>query len=354
MLLRPLARRTFSKAATTEKLAHVVGATTPPLLSETVGGHFAEQARIHADRPALVVDDQQVRWSYDELHSKALTAAAGLLDIGLRRGDRLGVWMPNCSEWVVMQVATSLVGVVLVSINPAYRAGELRHALNLSGCRGLVMAPRFADSDYVRMLREIAPEIEATPTGGELSAEALPHLRSVVLATGCGREEPLRESAAGFLAYEELVADRRADSGLRSRIEALTAELDAHDPINIQFTSGTTGLPKGASLTHYNILNNGRFIGHGLALTPDDRVCIPVPLYHCFGIVLGNLACMTHGAAMIYPKAGFDPEATLRVTSAERCTALYGVPTMFIAELGLSAGPFFLTVRRVPRANADG
>jgi fatty-acyl-CoA synthase len=249
--------------------------------------------------------------------------AAGLLALGLAPGDRVGVWSPNNAEWVITQFATAKAGLILVNINPAYRLFELDYALNKVGCKALVTADNFKTSDYIGMLRELAPEIDHSVCG-KLQARRLPSLTTLV-RIGSGE-------VRGFFQFDEMLAlGRERDA---AALADLASTLQFDDPINIQFTSGTTGAPKGATLTHHNILNNGYFIGEAMRLSDQDRVCIPVPLYHCFGMVLGNLACITHGAAMVYPAEGFDPLLTLEAVEAERCTALYGVPTMFIAELG--------------------
>ena len=271
-----------------------------------------------------------MRWTYRELHSRVDAFAAGLVALGIERGDRLGIWSPNNAEWVIAQLASARAGIILVNINPAYRVHELRFALSRVGCKALITATAFKGGDYLGMLREIAPEIDqATP--GQLQAAALPELRTVVQIGG--------SSSSGVLAFDDVpgLATRASIERLRARASLLQFD----DPINIQFTSGTTGAPKGATLTHHNLLNNGYFVGEALGLTERDRVCIPVPLYHCFGMVLGNLACLTHASTMVYPGEGFDARAVLDAVAAERCTALYGVPTMFIAELDHPEFPAF-------------
>lgn len=284
-----------------------IGSKEPPLLNKTIGRALTERAQALPDGLALIVPDQAVRWTWPQLAGRADALATGLLRLGLRPGDRLGIWAPNCWEWVVTQFATARIGIILVNINPAYRVAEVEYALNKVGCRALICAPRYKSSDYVGMLRE-------------LGCERLPQLEFMV-SLGA---EPFE----GFIPFGSLLDEPDADA-----IAAIDDRLDPNDPINIQFTSGTTGSPKGATLSHRNIINNGLFVGAQIGLTPDDRLCIPVPLYHCFGMVMGNLACLNHGAAMVYPSEGFDPLAVLRTVESERCTALYGVPTMFVQIL---------------------
>jgi fatty-acyl-CoA synthase len=303
------------------ELSYVHGASDVPLIGETVGVHFDRAVQRWGDRTALVVREQGVRWTYAELKGHVDAFAAGLLALGLEPGERVGIWSPNNAEWVITQLATAKAGLILVNINPAYRTHELEYALNKVGCRALVTATRFKTSDYLAMLGELAPEL-ATSHPGRLKSARLPKLETVIQIGG---------AVPGALPFAEVAA--AGGSPHLVRLDELSRQLQFDDPINIQFTSGTTGAPKGATLTHHNILNNGFFIGEAQRLSPADKVCIPVPLYHCFGMVLGNLACITHGAAMIYPGGGFDPGAVLATVHEERCTALYGVPTMFIAEL---------------------
>jgi fatty-acyl-CoA synthase len=302
--------------------SYVHGASAVPLIGDTIGVHFDQAVARWPESAALVVRHQGVRWTYRELQRQVDACAAGLLALGLEPGDRVGLWSPNNAEWVVTQFATAKAGLILVNINPAYRLTELEYALNKVGCKGLITAAAFKSSDYIDMLRQLAPELDACPPG-ELHAARLPALRTVI----CLANAPI----PGMVRFADVPA--MAGTVHWQRLAHLAPLLQFDDPINIQFTSGTTGAPKGATLTHHNVLNNGFFIGEAMRLTVHDRLCIPVPLYHCFGMVLGNLACITHGAAMIYPAEAFEPLAVLETVAAERCTALHGVPTMFIAEL---------------------
>ena len=303
-------------------LSHARGTTTPPLQDSTIGQALDATVARHGDREALVVPHQGVRWTWRDLASRSDAVAAGLLAMGLQPGDRVGIWAPNCAEWVLTQLATARAGLVLVNVNPAYRRSELEYALNKVGCTALVLAPALKTSDYLAIVNDLAPEL-ATSTPGQLQAAALPALRWVVrLGT---------PATPGMLNFDAVAGLATAAS--RARLAEIGPTLRATDAINIQFTSGTTGHPKGATLTHRNILNNGFFVGEAIRLTEADRLCIPVPLYHCFGMVMGNLGCLTHGATMVYPAEAFDPLAVLQTVQDERCTALYGVPTMFIAEL---------------------
>jgi fatty-acyl-CoA synthase len=304
------------------QLSYVHGASDTQFIGDTIGVYFDRVVERFASRDALIVRHQQVHWRYRELKERVDAFAAGLLALGLRRGDRIGIWSPNNAEWVVTQFATAKAGLILVNINPAYRLAELEYALNKAGCVALVTASQFKSSDYLAMLRELAPEL-ATASPGNLHAAHLPELR-LVITIGA-------DAAHGMVRFEDVFALGR--DAERHRLAALAEELQFDDPINIQFTSGTTGFPKGATLSHHNILNNGFFLGRAMNFSEHDRVCIPVPLYHCFGMVIGNLGCLAHGSAMVYPSEGFDPLATLETIEAERCTALYGVPTMFIAEM---------------------
>jgi fatty-acyl-CoA synthase len=302
--------------------SYVSGVSDVPLLGHTIGHALDRAAAAWGDRTALISRAQGVRWTWRELRDRADAFAAGLLALGLRRGDRIGIWSLNRAEWALTQFAAARAGLVLVTINPAYRLSELEFALNKVGCAALVTATGFKNSDYIGMVKTLAPEL-ATSVPGKLSAARLPHLRIVIQIGG--------PPVAGAIPFDE-VAARGVEAEL-SILRELAHDLQFDDPINIQFTSGTTGSPKGVTLTHHNILNNGYFVGRAMRLTEADRICIPVPLYHCFGMVMGNLAAVTHGCAMVYPGEGFDPLATLETVQAEKCTALYGVPTMFIAEL---------------------
>jgi fatty-acyl-CoA synthase len=303
--------------------SYVHGASDIPLIGETIGALLDRIVARWPDRPALVVRDQAIRWSYAEFLEEVDRIASGLLALGLEPGERIGIWSPNKAEWVVMQFASAKAGLILVNINPAYRLHELDYALNKSGCKALVLARQFKTSDYLGMIRTLAPEL-ASAKPGELRAAKLPQLRLVAVLGDA--EEP------GMVTFPAIA--KSGNNAARARLGGLAKTLQFDDPINIQFTSGTTGNPKGATLTHHNVLNNGYFIGEAMRLSEQDRLCIPVPFYHCFGMVLGNLACVTHGAAMVIPGEGFDPLSVLETVAAERCTGLHGVPTMFIAELG--------------------
>ena len=303
--------------------SYAQGASAVPLIGDTIGAHFDKAVERWGDRPALIVTQQGVRWTYTELNARINAFAAGLLALGLAPGDRVGIWSPNNAEWVIAQFATAKAGLILVNINPSYRTFEVDYALNKVGCKALITADSFKTSNYVGMLRELLPEIAGSQPG-KLRGARIPSLQTVIRIGS--------DTSDGFMRFDDVAA--LGGAAERQSLAALKPKLQFDDPINIQFTSGTTGAPKGATLTHHNILNNGFFIGEAQRFTDADRVCIPVPLYHCFGMVLGNMACITHGAAMVYPGEGFDPLATLQAVEGEKCTALYGVPTMFIAELG--------------------
>ncbi|MFJ7357060.1 AMP-binding protein [Phyllobacterium sp. NPDC097923] len=303
--------------------SYVHGASSQPLIGETIGRHFDHIAGRFPDRPALVVRHQNVRLSYAELKQRVDAVAAGLIALGLKPGDRIGIWSPNNLEWVLTQFATAKAGLILVNINPAYRSHELEYAVNKVGCAALILSPALKTSNYLDILREIAPELDSCAPG-ELRSAKLPTLRTVIRLGA--------DQTPGMLNFADL--EQAATPEATQQLQALAAMLQFDDPINIQFTSGTTGSPKGATLSHHNILNNGFFIGEAMRLTEIDRLCIPVPFYHCFGMVLGNLACLTHGACMVIPGEAFDPLAVLQTVEAEKCTGLHGVPTMFIAILG--------------------
>jgi fatty-acyl-CoA synthase len=302
--------------------SYVHGANDEPLLGLTIGQALEHAAATWADQAALIARSQGVRWTWRELRDHADSFAAGLLALGLRRGDRIGIWSLNRAEWALTQFAAARAGLILVTINPAYRLSELEFALNKVGCVALVTATAFKNSNYIEMVNTLAPELAAS-VPGQLAAARLPQLRAVIQIGG--------PPAPGAIPFEEVSA--RGGEPERTELRALARLLQFDDAVNIQFTSGTTGSPKGVTLAHHNILNNGYFVGRAMRLTVADRICIPVPLYHCFGMVMGNLAAVTHGCAMVYPGEGFEPLATLEAVQAEGCTALYGVPTMFIAEL---------------------
>lgn len=302
--------------------SYVCGLSSMPLLGETIGVHFDRAASRWPHREALVVRHQDVRWNYAELQQRVDELAAGLIALGLEPGDRIGIWSPNNAEWVLTQFASAKAGLILVTVNPAYRVAELQHALRKSGCKALVLATEFKGSSYLVMLRAIAPELNSSKPG-KLKAAQLPDLKWVIHLDSAA--EP------GMLRFADV--QQRGGVAERKKLAAIQQDLQFDEPINIQFTSGTTGAPKGATLTHHNILNNAFFVAEAMGLREGDRLCIPVPLYHCFGMVMSTLACITHGATMVFPAAGFDPLAVLQAVEAERCSALHGVPTMFIAEM---------------------
>jgi fatty-acyl-CoA synthase len=302
--------------------SYLCGEAKTPLLYETIGNCFDRMADTCPDREALVVRYQNVRWTYRQYRQEVDRLATGLLKLGIQPGDRVGIWSPNGYEWCLTQFATAKIGAVMVCINPAYRLYELEYALNKVGCRAIIAAEKFKTSDYLNMLQTLAPELDQCEPG-RLKSEKLPHLETVIRMGDAATPGMLN-----FAAVCELGGETE-----RQRLQALKRELQPDDAINIQFTSGTTGSPKGATLTHCNILNNGYQVGQGMAFTGQDRLCIPVPLYHCFGMVMGNLACLTHGATAVFPSDAFDPLTVLQTVQAERCTALHGVPTMFITEL---------------------
>jgi len=302
--------------------SYVSGASDAPLIGATIGEKIDSARELWGEREALVSPSHGVRLTWRQLADQVDALAAGFLALGLERGDRIGIWSLNRPEWTLTQFAAAKAGLILVTINPAYRLHELEYALAKVGCTALVTATAFKTSNYMEMVNALAPEL-AGSAPGQLKAAKLPKLRAVIQIGG--------PQCPGTIPFEDVA--RMGRDRHREALAALGRELQFDDPINIQFTSGTTGSPKGVTLTHHNILNNGYFVGRAMALTKDDRMCIPVPLYHCFGMVMGNLVALTEGATMVYPGEGFDPLATLTTIEQEKCTTLYGVPTMFIAEL---------------------
>lgn len=310
--------------------SYVCGISDTPLLGETIGRSLDRAVRRWGHREALVSPSHGVRWTWTEFAERVDALAAGFLALGLERGQRIGIWSLNRPEWTLTQFAAAKAGLILVTINPAYRLSELEFALRKVGCKAIVTATVFKTSHYIEMLNTLLPELSGAKPG-KLNAARLPDLRMVIQIGG--------PAASGTIPFEEIA--RMGGAQHREQLTALGAALQFDDPVNIQFTSGTTGSPKGVTLTHHNILNNGHFTGRAMHLTEQDRICIPVPLYHCFGMVMGNLASVTLGTTMVYPGEGFDPLATLRAVEQEKCTALYGVPTMFIAELDHPEFPKF-------------
>jgi fatty-acyl-CoA synthase len=302
--------------------SHIRGDVDIPLLTETIGRAFDRTVRLHGDRPALVVSHQQIAWTYAELASQVEIFACGLLKLRLVRGDRIGVWAPNRAEWTVTQYAAAKLGLVLVNLNPAYRISEIEFALNKAGCKALVLADRFKASDYIQMMRTLAPELDSS-VPGKLRAARLPKLE-IVIQLGA-------ESPRGAFRFDEISALGKGVD--RQLLIDAAARLNSNDPINIQFTSGTTGNPKGATLSHRNLLNSAYFTGRICGISSADAICVPLPLYHVFGMASGNLLAMLFGAKVVHPSEGFEPDAVLKAVEQERCTSLYGVPTMFIAEL---------------------
>ncbi len=306
------------------KMSHDRGPETP-LIEATIGDFFDAVVEKYPDREALVVCHQNIRWTYRELQKKVNQLASAMIEMGLEIGDRVGIWSHNNAEWLLMQLATAKVGVILVNINPAYRSFELQYALNKLGCTALVLMRHFKTSDYANIIRELCPEIYHKPYY-QLDLVEIPTVERIIWI-----DEPGSDEEFGFMQkFSEWMQDGDAND---PRVAERQAQLKNTDAINVQFTSGTTGTPKGATLTHRNILNNGYFIGEAMDLSEEDRLCIPVPLYHCFGMVLGNLAILTHGGCIVYPNDGFEPLSVLEAVQNEKCTALHGVPTMFIAEL---------------------
>mmetsp|Transcript_1806 Transcript_1806/g.6454 ORF Transcript_1806/g.6454 Transcript_1806/m.6454 type:complete len:606 (-) Transcript_1806:36-1853(-) len=301
-------------------LSFARGFSNEPLLCKTLGSWFEEQVHTYSSQEVLYVKHQDNRYSWTELNEEVDRLITGFQRLGLEAGDRFAICLPNCSQWVAASLACFKTGVILVNINPAYRAYELRHALNLVGAKALLLQPSLKTTDYLSIVAELAPELPSSTPGHELQLEQLPALKHLILASD--------KRMNGYTPYTDLLGDLPAKRG-----SMVNQRMTVHSPANIQFTSGTTGAPKGATLTHMNILNNGYFTGKTMHLTPSDALCIPVPLYHCFGLVLGNLAAMSHGARIVYASELFEPGATLQTASDERCTALHGVPTMFIGML---------------------
>ena len=302
--------------------SYYCGASTTQIIYETIGGFFDRVAEKYHDNKALILRHQGVEWTYAELQHRVDQLASGLLALGIAPGDRVGIWGPNSAEWVLTQLATAKIGAIMVCINPAYRLYELEYALNKVECKALITDESFKTSDYLGMLNTLAPELEYCAPGA-LASTKLPKLKHVIrMGTS---------SSAGMHNFDQIC--ELATDADRAALLRLQTQLKPDDAINIQFTSGTTGNPKGATLSHCNILNNGYLTGEAMRLTPADKLCIPVPLYHCFGMVLAVLACVSHGATMVFPGEAFDPQQTLQTVQDERCTALHGVPTMFITEL---------------------
>ena len=302
--------------------SYVHGASDKQLIGQTIGRFFDDACARHAEREALVVRHQNVRLTYAQLKSRVDALACGLMRLGLEPGERIGIWSQNNMEWALTQFASAKAGLVLVNINPAYRRSELEYALNKVGCRALVLSPAFKTSNYLEMIADLAPELGHCEPG-LLRSHRLPSLEMVIRMGA--------DKSPGMINFDDLL--RAPSREELTALAVLSEKLQFDDPINIQFTSGTTGHPKGATLSHHNILNNGFFVGEAIKLVAGDRLCIPVPLYHCFGMVMGNLGCLTHGATMVYPAEAFEPLAVLETVAQEKCTGLYGVPTMFIAAL---------------------
>ncbi|HCI82837.1 MAG TPA: AMP-binding protein, partial [Ktedonobacter sp.] len=307
---------------TERRWSYTSGTSDTPLLGLTIGDMFDETVARYPDQPALISRQQNIRLSYRQLQEQVNQCAKGLMHLGVQKGQRIGIWAPNRAEWAIAQFATSKIGAILVNINPSYRLNELEYVLKQAGCSGLIISPAFKTSNYTEMVQTLAPEL-AQSEPGKLKAARLPDL-TMVVRMGSDR-------VAGMYTWDELMSAGELVSD--EQLAACQREQEFDDPINIQYTSGTTGFPKGATLSHHNILNNGYYVARLQNLTHEDKLCIPVPLYHCFGMVMGNLGCITHGAAMVYPAEGFEPLSTLQAVQDEKCTSLYGVPTMFIAEL---------------------
>lgn len=304
------------------KISYTCGTSTEPLLGLTIGEAFDQTVDTYPENEAIVSRHQNIRYTYRELREKVAQCAKALMAYGLQKGDRVGIWSPNCVEWLITQIATSKIGIILVNINPSYRLHELEYALNQSGCKAIVIADRFKSSNYSEMIYELAPELK-TSQKREIKCKKILNLKRVITLSKNEKE--------GIVGWDDFVMTGKDISD--ERLAAQQANLSFDEPINIQYTSGTTGYPKGATLSHHNILNNGYLVAKIQKFTSRDRLVIPVPLYHCFGMVMGNLGCITHGATMIYPGDSFDPLNVLKAVQEEKATALYGVPTMFYAEL---------------------
>tara|TARA_R110000751_G_scaffold189187_4_gene295238 strand:+ start:23538 stop:25295 length:1758 start_codon:yes stop_codon:yes gene_type:complete len=302
--------------------SYVKGNTDSPLRYMTIPQLLREAVARFGPRDALVFTDTGERYSYYDFDRDIDALASGFLAMGLQKGDRIGIWSPNRLEWVLTQFASARIGLIMVNINPAYRLSEVEYALNKVGCRALILAKAFKSSDYLGMIRQLAPELE-TCQAGRLNAAKFPTLKSIVVME--------RDAGPGTFTFEQV--KNLGGPAQQLRLQMIDGTLNPDDPINIQFTSGTTGTPKGATLSHYNIVNNARFVTDRINLTEADRLCIPVPLYHCFGMVMGVLGAVSKGAAMVFPGEAFEPKATLNALASERCTAVYGVPTMFVAML---------------------
>jgi fatty-acyl-CoA synthase len=317
-----MAKNGHSRKHHTSQWSYVSGTSDTPLLGVTIGNAFDDTVARFPNREALVSRHQNLRYTWKALQEEVDRCARGLMALGIQKGDRVGIWSPNHAEWCITQFATAKIGAILVNINPAYRLHELEYALNQSGCMALVLAPNFRATNYLEMVQTLCPEVNSAAPG-QLHAKRLPNLRHVIrLGT---------DATPGMWTWGDVMD--KASQVSAEELAARQADQEFDDPINIQYTSGTTGNPKGATLSHHNILNNGYFVARLQGFSERDRLCIPVPLYHCFGMVMGNLGCMSHGATMVYPAESFEPGAVLETVQAERCTALYGVPTMFIAEL---------------------